>query len=157
MAALPLNWTDEKLAEALGYLCHPRTATTIEIQAANHKADVFEQSYRRLTQQAPPPAGTQHYSVLAPTSHKYGIQHRVIFTRRDNVPDQLAAIIQRDKGWQVSAEWRIARKLLVHEMFCAGFLLGETQEGRIRQRFIGVDADRLAAFDRGYAMAKQGP
>ena len=155
MVTRRLNWTDEEMAEALGYLCHPATASYIEVQTAHDKVRVFEREYRQFTEQDPPAAGTNHYSVLAPTSSKYGTQCRVIFTRAGNVPRQLGAIIQQDRGWQTRIEWRIARNGLVHRMFQAGFLLGDVQERRIRQRFVAANPALAEAFDRGYAMAEQ--
>ena len=152
---MQLNWTDEELAEALGYLCNPATAAYIEVQTAHNKVAVFEREYRQFTEQNPPAAGTNHYSVLAPTSNKYGTQCRVIFTRAGNVPQQLQAIIQRDQGWATRTEWRIARNRLVHRMFQAGYLLGAVQEHRIRQRFVAASPNLAEAFNRGYAMAAQ--
>ncbi len=144
---MPLNWTQQQMAEALGYIAHPTVQMRLEVQVPPDARHQFELEYAAATGEMPPEPGTQGYSVLADTSDKRGPQERIYLDFPGDPPQHLFALARNGDRPR-----RISRNELVNAMLRAGFLLGPTSLERILPR---LSRDDLASFGRGFDRASQ--
>ena len=92
---MKLNWDDETLLHCLGYLANPILSTRIEFEVPLLKRVEFELKYRELTGQElyldgkhPP------YYVVPKNKSKFGIQGRIYFEPKDQIPPAISEIVK---------------------------------------------------------------
>ena len=146
--ALSLNWGEDLMAEALGYLANPQTEAHLEIQVRPDRQADFEDQYSKATGVLPPTAGEQGYSVLNKESDKIGTQMRVYFAPVGEVPQHLADIMKSASG----NRRRISRNNLVLSMLRMGFTFGGVDVERVRQH---INPAHTRYFQRGFDAANR--